>query len=231
VTGTGNQGVVENLARKGVPCLIVNRSADGLDRLRSEFPKVPFCCISPDQVEVGRTQGRQFLRLHDRDGFVLYVQGPVAATAAQQRLSGMREVLRASKVKDRCVCGDWVSSKAASAVETWFAANPAGAPLPAVIGCQNDAMAMGAREALERVSAKKGDPSIRRIPITGCDGTPDYGARLVREGKLAATIELGDPMETSFGVLERYFQRGEVPPVQVKLGVRSLPDLTRLNAA
>ncbi len=229
VSGTGNEQIVEKLAERGVPCLIVNRTAEGLDKLRLRFPRLPFCCVTPDQVEVGRMQARQFQRLHEGEGLVLYVQGLLVATAAQQRLAGMREVLRSSKLKDRCLFGDWLTAKAASAVENWFASNPAGSPLPNVIGCQNDAMAMGAREALDRVAAKRREPAIGRIPITGCDGAADYGARFVREGKLAATIELPDPIEPAFGVLERFFRRGEMPPVLVALEVRSVPDLTKLK--
>jgi ABC-type sugar transport system substrate-binding protein len=230
VSGPGSERIVQNLARAGLPCLIINRSFEGLQALRQEFPKVLFCCISPDQVEVGRIQGRQFLRLHEDTGLVLYVQGPLLATAVQQRLTGMREVLRSSKLREGLVSGDWLASKAAAAVDAWFSANAAESPLPSIIGCQNDAMALGAYEALERLATKRADPSLKRIPVTGCDGAPDYGALFVRQGKLAATVELEDPMEAAFGVLERYFNRGEMPPLEIRLAARSLPELTVLKA-
>jgi ABC-type sugar transport system substrate-binding protein len=47
---------------------------------------------------------------------------------------------------------------------------------------QNDAMAVGAARALA------GSPELAKLPITGCDGLPDGGVRLVDEGKLAATV-------------------------------------------
>ena len=75
---------------------------------------------------------------------MLYVQGPLLVTAVQQRLTGMREALRSSKLREGLISGDWLESKAAAAVDAWFSANAAGSPLPSVIGCQNDAMALGA---------------------------------------------------------------------------------------
>jgi len=229
VSGPGSERIVQNLARAGFPCLIINRTSAGLQAVRQEFPNVLFCCISPDQVEIGRIQGQQFLRLHEGAGLLLYVQGPLLATAVQQRLTGMREILRSSKLQETLVGGDWLESKAAAAVDAWFSANAAGSPRPAIIGCQNDAMALGAYGALERLATKRGDPSLKRIPVTGCDGAPDYGAVFVRQGKLAATVELEDPMEAAFGVLERYFSRGEMPPLEIQLAARSLPDLTVLQ--
>ena len=140
----------------------------------------------------------------------------------------MHEILRASQLQERRLGGEWLAGKAAAAVEGWFAANAANAPRPDMIGCQNDAMAVGVCEALDRLATMRGDRSLRRIPVTGCDGAPGYGALFVRQGKLAATVELEDPVAPAFAVLERYFKVGDMPPLEVRLAIRSLPDLTQL---
>jgi ABC-type sugar transport system substrate-binding protein len=229
VSGPGCERIVQSLARAGLPCLVLNRRVEGLEALRRECQQVPFGCISPDQVEVGRIQGRQFLRLHEGPGVLLYVQGPLLATAAQQRLTGMQEILRSSQLQERRLGGEWVAAKAAAVVEGWFTANAPGAPAPDIIGCQNDAMAAGVCEALERLATKRSDPSLRRIPVTGCDGAADYGALFVRQGRLAATVELEDPMASAFAALERHLKTGELPPLETRLAARSLPDLAQLQ--
>ncbi len=228
VSGPGSERIVQSLTQAGVPCFIINRTVPGLEALRREFPDVPFCCLSPDQIEVGRIQGRQLMRLWDGPGLVLYVQGPLLVKAVQDRTAGMLEVVGTSKLQVTKISGDWLPDKAGAAVEEWFSKTAPRSQVPRVIGCQNDAMAVGARAALERVAAAKGEPWLKRIPVTGCDGAPDYGALYVRQGKLAATVELEDPIEAAFSVLDAYLSKREMPPLEIRLAARSLPDLTAL---
>jgi hypothetical protein len=49
-------------------------------------------------------------------------------------------------------------------------------------------MAIGAKRAREAAAAQMNRPQLRALPITGVDGLPDVGQRLVVEGRLAATI-------------------------------------------
>jgi hypothetical protein len=51
-------------------------------------------------------------------------------------------------------------------------------------------MSIGAQKALESTALYLKRPDITRIPITGCDGLPNVGRKLVKEGQLIATIIL-----------------------------------------
>ena len=76
VTGPGSERIVQNLARAGLPCLIINRTLAGLQAVQQEFPKVLFCCISPDQVEVGRIQGASSCGFTRARGWCSTFKGP-----------------------------------------------------------------------------------------------------------------------------------------------------------
>jgi hypothetical protein len=53
---------------------------------------------------------------------------------------------------------------------------------------QNDNMAMGAREAVEQSFEAAGKAVPADLRVLGCDGSVAFGARLVIQGKLSATI-------------------------------------------
>jgi ABC-type sugar transport system substrate-binding protein len=54
---------------------------------------------------------------------------------------------------------------------------------PSLVVCQNDAMAVGARRAMRSLH-----PDWADVPLTGCDGLPTGGKKLVTERVLVATI-------------------------------------------
>ena len=58
----------------------------------------------------------------------------------------------------------------------------------------NDEMALGVRQALrETVCFQPGDLPLGGALITGCDGSQTFGQRLVREGRLKATVSCRQP--------------------------------------
>jgi ABC-type sugar transport system substrate-binding protein len=99
-----------------------------------------------------------------------------------------------------------------------------------LVGCQNDPMAAGAREALSAVAAELNRPDVARIPVTGCDGMPRLGERMLREGLLVATIRLPSPGGAAVDWLAARLLRAELPPVSVTLKAVSLPEEARLTA-
>jgi ABC-type sugar transport system substrate-binding protein len=129
--------------------------------------------------------------------------------------------LKGSKVQfAHAVAADWTTEGAEWAVSSWLGENRE-ARFEAVCA-QNDEMALGARNAIRN---HRPDWSG---PLTGCDGLPDGGQRLVREGQLAATVVKpptgGAGMELVAAAL-----RGEQVPPHVLLPPRSVPELDALG--
>ncbi len=145
-------------ARAGIGWILLNRTAAYMNSLRLEFPLLAFGVVTADNKEIGRIQGRQFESLLRGKGTVLYVSGPVGASAATDRLSGMKETIEGSAIKYHVVHGDWTERGGELAVAGFLRNGGANASIQAV-GCQNDAMAAGALRALSAASGSQGRPS------------------------------------------------------------------------
>ena len=178
--------LARRVAARGVGWIVLNRDGrEQVTALRREFPAVPVALITPDQHDFGRVQGRQFRALLPRGGRILYVLGATAASSARDRRRGMLEVIggdSAFSVEE--VDGLWSRTAAREAVAKWLShASPRG-HWPDLVGCQNDVMAIGAREALGDAARLYSCPALREVPVTGGDGLPDEGQRWVGEGKI-----------------------------------------------
>ena len=192
--------LARRVAARGAGWIALNRDATRqVTALQREFPGLPFALVTPDQQEFGRVQGRQFRALLPRGGRVLYVLGDTSASSTRDRRQGMLEVIGgnpAFQVEE--VDGLWSGREARQAVTRWLSSAAHRHQWPDLVGCQNDAMAMGAREALIAAAGLYGRPELRDVPITGGDGLPDEGQAWVREGKLRATVVA--PLTTAVAV-------------------------------
>ncbi len=138
--------------------------------------------LTADGRAMGTLQARIFGALLPRGGSVVYVEGPPLAPPVIDRREGMMEALRGSGIRvGKTLHGDWSEASGAKAAELWLRLGRV--VRPDLIAAQNDAMALGVRRALETWRTDWLD-----VPITGCDGLPEGGQRLVREGILAATV-------------------------------------------
>jgi ABC-type sugar transport system substrate-binding protein len=179
---------MRDTAAAGIGCMTLNRRPRYLAEIRRELPAIPVGSISPDQIEIGRLQARQAGALVRAGGLVLYVMGPSLSSAAQDRAQGFREMLRGTSIRCSEIHGDWDADLTEKAVRRWLQlVLISDQRLDAVI-CQNDAMATGARRALQAAANEMNRPELRALPLTGVDGLPEVGQRLVDEGQLAATI-------------------------------------------
>jgi len=184
VVGEGLERVARAAAAAGVGWVLINRTVDYLDALRAQYPALAIGTVGTDQKEVGRIQGRQFRALLAKpEGTVLYVQGPPDTSVAKLRLEGVQEVLHGTGMNLQVLVGMWTEQSGAQAMKGWLRLRIAEEPV--LVGCQNDAMAIGAKGALGEA---KDRPQLAHLPFTGCDGLPDRGRRLVDEGALAATV-------------------------------------------
>jgi ABC-type sugar transport system substrate-binding protein len=218
----------QDIVRAGIPLIVLNRTPEVLDRLRSEHKNLPISAVSPDQREIGRIQGRQFRKLLPKGGLLLYVQGNPATTAARLRLEGVNETIVGTDIDMALVDGDFNPERAEAAVAGWLRVVLPGDVKLALVGCQNDGMAVGARKALETVASEMNHPELLDVQLTGVDGLPDYGQRLVREGRLAATINVPSTTGKALELLARALEHGDMPPAQVLLSPTAYPDVNQL---
>jgi ABC-type sugar transport system substrate-binding protein len=221
VVGEGLERVARAAAKAGIGWVLINRKVGYLTGLRSEHPTLPIAAVSTDQEEVGRIQARQFLALApSAKGLVLYLQGPPDTSAAQDRLRGAEKGLEASQVEMKVIDGQWTEASGEQAVQRWLRLKSSEGLRPFVVGCQNDAMAVGARRALASVKER---PELARVPLTGSDGLPDGGQRLVNAGQLAATVIAPSNTGPAIDLVARAIRTGQAPPPEVLLKPVSYP--------
>jgi ribose transport system substrate-binding protein len=215
-------------AAAGIGWALLNREAGYLDALRRDHPDLAIFSATPDQVEIGRLQGRQARACLPRGGQVLYITGPSSTSSARRRLQGMQEELGDDGPwKLTLLEGDWTSEGARLALDRWFETEHVP---PGVVCAQNDDMALGARQALRDAGSRRSDMALAEIPVTGCDGSPGFGQRLVREKRLLATVEVPSAAGRAMEWIARARDGGEHPPPLVTLPVSSVPPLHEIPA-
>ncbi|WP_037256367.1 LacI family DNA-binding transcriptional regulator [Kibdelosporangium aridum] len=127
--------------------------------LLNAVPKGPstLSAIVPDEIEAGRAAARVLLDAGHRDGIHLIGAGPRVrdvppdALAGIERLTGIREVLAAAKVKIASgrVCADWQPEYGYQATRELLEHTR-----PNALICLNDRIAVGAYQALDDFSLK-----------------------------------------------------------------------------
>jgi ABC-type sugar transport system substrate-binding protein len=224
----GLSRTVRQAARAGVHWIFLNRTEDDLEPIRAEFPAAVVTTVCPNEIETGRVQGRQFKALLAQ-GKVLYIQGNPRSLASRERTTGMQEEVAGAPFEVVLAGGDWNPQAAGRAVQDWLRFAVGGRLPFDLIGCQNDHMAGGVLEALAAAAADLRRPELLRIPVTGCDGSPEFGQRMVREGRLAATVVLPRVAGPAVERIGRYLHHGERPPETVQHGATSFPAHTELH--
>jgi ABC-type sugar transport system substrate-binding protein len=220
--------VARDALEQGTAWIFLNRTEGDLEPLRREFPQAPLSTVCVDEVETGRIQGRQARALRSR-GRILYVQGSSRSLAARDRAAGMQEAIAGTGLELAGVDGSWTTDAAHEAVRGWLRVAGAGSKAPVeLIACQNDAMALGALAALSEASASLGRPELARIPVLGCDGTLELGQKLVREGRLLATVVLPRPGAAAVNWVARWLDQRQIPPALDMLAPESYPPLDAL---
>ncbi len=121
------------------------------------------------------------------------------------------------------VPAEWTEASGEKAVAGWLRLKTSELFRPALVGCQNDALAQGARRANQAYRKE-----WARVPFTGCDGLPEGGQRLVSVKQLAATIVVASCGGPAVGLLERALRGGEPSPPILVIPPRSFPPVDEL---
>jgi ribose transport system substrate-binding protein len=227
VGGTALPQVARVACNAGIGWGVLNNVPDYLGELR-KTSRAPVFCVSTDQEEIGRIQGRQFAALLPRGGNVLYVQGPSEHFAAKQRTSGMQSVLP-SNIRISGLRANWTEEGAARSVASWLKLTAANKLRVDLVAAQNDLMAVAARRVLEGVSDITERERWMSCAFTGSDGLEKTGQTWVREGVLTATVVM--PVAASHAIKLMVDSLGKPDPVQERnwLTPESFPPLNLLR--
>jgi ribose transport system substrate-binding protein len=228
VSGTALPHVARAAVGAGMGWLVMAREASYLRDLRGKTT-VPVCSVTSDHTEAGRIQAQQVAVLAPKGGSVVYLQGPSDVPAALQRAEGMkqRKPANANLIMLR---GKWTEESGYKSILSWSQLATSQKLDIAMFCAQNDAMAMGARKAVEQLP----DPALRErwlsLPFTGVDGLPKTGQAFVRSGLLAATIIVAPNTWLAVDLLVDSLRRGTQPPPVSLTSPVSYPRLEELSA-
>lgn len=229
VGATALPQVARAAAAEGIAWVVLNRELEYVKQLRRDY-HVPCFCVASDHLEIGRIQGRQLAALLPNGGSVLYIQGPVDADASKFRNAGMYEV-KPESIQIKSMKGNWTEASAHKAVTSWIRLSTSQQSNIDVIAAQNDAMAAGARKALQEFANEDaGRERWVRIPFIGVDGVPKTGQAWVRSGLLRATV-IAPPMAgKAIEMLAHALQTGAAPAEITLIAPQSYPELSALEA-
>lgn len=217
--------VCQILARGGASVAFLAQPPGEIARVRESNRDVLVTAVVTDQRELGRLQGEQCKRLLPGGGSVVLIEGPAESVVAQERLAGFREVV-GSRVRVQSLYGRWEDEEAERVLTAWLSSP--GRTLD-VVACHNDAMARGARAALDKAADRQGEPRLRSVPVTGIDAVPNDGQRRVSTGELTATVETPRTSGPAIELLAAFWTLGARTEQKV-LKARSVPPLDQLKA-
>jgi ribose transport system substrate-binding protein len=226
--GTGMPQVAGAAVATGIGWGILNREVDYVAKLRRDG-RAPVFAVTTDQDEIGRIQGRQFAVLLKKGGGVLYIEGPSTGEVARLRAAGMHST-KPSNADVKALKGDWTEDSGYKAVKSWSSLSTSQQLHIRVIGCQNDAMAIGARRAFEEVADSQARKDWLSLPFTGCDGVPKTGQEWVRRGLLAATVVVPPTMGLAFEIMAKAILSGVQPAQRTVSTPSSYPTLEEVAA-
>jgi ribose transport system substrate-binding protein len=222
--GTPMYQVAKAAVAAGIGWGILNREADYIPELRRTAP-IPVFAVSPDQEEVGRIQGKQ-LAAFAPEGNILYTEGPSASSAANLRTKGMLST-KPRKVEMKVLKGDWSERSAHQAVTSWLSLSTSSQLHIRAVVCQNDAMAMGAREAFASLPEAARERWLN-TPFMGCDGVTKTGQEWVRSGQLRATVVIPPMAGLALEMLVKAVSTGSMPAERTLCAPRSFPAIAEV---
>jgi ABC-type sugar transport system substrate-binding protein len=229
VGGPGLPQVARAAVTAGIGWIVLNRDLEYVKQLRQAY-QIPCFAIGSDHLEIGHIQGRQLAMLLPNGGSVLSIQGPAETDACKLRAAGLFET-KPDSVQIKTMKGNWTEGSAFKAVTSWLRLSTSQQSHIDVIAAQNDAMAAGAKKALQQF-VQEGQRRDRwtSVPFIGVDGVPKTGQAWVRSGLLTATVIAPPNAGTAVEMLVRALQNGITPPELTLLQPRSYPELESLAA-
>lgn len=161
---------VEACNNAGIPCFVIGASVGGGD----------YYHISSETYEGGYVTFEYLCEVLPESAKICYMQGALGFSDVTERQQARDDAIEKYDRGDIQILaeqtGNWVAEEAMTLTEDWLSAYP---DVNAIV-CQNDAMALGAIEAL-KVANKLDD-----VIVTGVDGT-NAGLEAVKAGEMLCT--------------------------------------------
>ena len=223
--GTNMVQVARQAVAKGIGWILLNREDDYIAELRRTC-SVPVFSIGMDQEEIGRIQGQQFGALLPEGGLILYILGP-QYSIGQRRLSGMQSA-KPSNIVVRTLPGNWSQESGANAIRSWLKLSTSDTAPASLVAGQNDAMAMGARQAFDELIGNQRDRWTNLL-FTGVDCCPGTGQEWVRKGLLTASVINRPVTAIALEMFVQAIQTKAQPPVKTLLASASYPEIRELR--
>jgi ABC-type sugar transport system substrate-binding protein len=227
VGGTGLPQVAKAAIAAGVAWALINRDAEYVSELRRNS-KMPIFIVTSDHKEIGRIQARQLTALLPDGGGILYILGPTESATVKDRKAGF-EALGPKNLRVTLLRGKWTEESGYRSMATWLKLGGSSKAGIVGIAAQNDAMAIGARKALEELSNPQERAKWLSLPFTGSDGLPKTGQAWVRDGLLAATVVTPPMTGQAVQLMANALRTGASVPERTVTLLESYPPIGKLT--
>jgi len=227
VGGTALPQVAQAAITNGIGWALLNRDAPYIHEFR-KTSKTPIFGVSSDQVEVGRISGRQCAALLPGGGSILYIQGPSNSDVSRERESGMHQS-KPGNIHVSVLKGQWTEESARKAVTSWLGLSTSRKMKMDLVLAQNDAMAIGARNAFQAIPNEIERERWLALPFLGCDGVPKTGQAWIRSGLLKATIVIPPNTGLAMEMLVETLERNKPQPARAFTEAVSIPPIESLR--
>jgi len=224
--GTGLPQVAKAAVEAGIAWGLLNREAEYIAELR-RGSKTPVFLVTSDHKEIGRIQARQLGALLPEGGAVLYILGPTESATVKDRKAGF-EAVCPKNLRVTLLRGKWTEESGYRSMATWLKLGVSSKVSIAAIAAQNDAMAIGARKALEEIGNPQEREKWLSLPVTGADGLPKTGQAWVRTGLLAATVVTPPMAGQAVQVMTSALRTGHSAPDRTLTFLESYPPIEKL---
>jgi ribose transport system substrate-binding protein len=225
--GTGLPQVAKAAVEAGIAWGLVNRDADYIAELR-RTSKSPIFLVTSDHKEIGRIQARQLAALVPEGGTVLYITGPTESATVKDRKAGFDAVCPKS-LRATVLRGKWTEESGHRSTAAWLKLGISSKAGIVAIAAQNDAMAIGARKAIEEVRDPQEREKWSNLPFTGSDGLAKTGQAWVRSGLLTATVITPPMAGPAMQLMVHALRSGENVPDRTLTLLESFPPIGKLS--
>jgi ABC-type sugar transport system substrate-binding protein len=177
-------------------------------------PSLPAGTISQPQRRIGEIQGRQLGAALPNGGRVLLVTGPTRASAARERLEGLRSIIRPDLTLHTTEAGEWTESFGILAFDSWYGVFKSRREEIHAIAGHSDDLAVGASKGGSSVVNPEHARMFARALLFGVGAVPGYGKEMVDGGRIRASVSVRPNAGTAIAMLERYWTDGTPLPAR-----------------
>ena len=212
IDGAGIVSGIERANKARIPVFNLNTLATGGE-------VIGFAGI--DHVQLGRIQGQWGVDALKGKGNVVILEGTTGASSAIERQEGVTEMLKkAPGIKVLAsTTAKYNRQQAMKVMEDLLTRFP---EIDMVL-CANDAMALGAKEAIK--------DARRKMAVVGIDAIPE-ALEAVQKGEMAGTVDSNgfDQGFVAVDLTAKYLLKDQKPPKDTKVGSGAASVITQANA-